>query len=107
MISTTSADLLPISTIQHLLNSPAYVGQKAIGVRGERRLVDAAWPAIVESETFERTQRVLAVNGPTNHSQVKQVRHVHTLRGGLLVCGRCGATMEGRSGTGRQGRTYF
>ena len=95
------------TAVQRLLKNPAYVGQKVIDVRGERRVVEAVWPAVVEPATFERAQRLLELNGRTNHSQAKDVRHVHILGGGLLVCGRCSGTMQGRSGTGKQGRVYF
>lgn len=95
------------TSVQHLLKNPAYIGKKAIDARGQRRLVEAVWPAIVDTDTFDRVQRLLAVNARTNHSQAKQVRHVHILAAGIMECGRCGTAMVGRSGTGRLGKTYF
>ena len=41
---------LAYSGVQRLLKNPAYIGQKVIDVRGERRTVDAVWPAIVPPE---------------------------------------------------------
>lgn len=95
------------SAVQRLLKNPAYVGRKIIDARGERRTVEAVWPGIVDPETFERAQRLLVLNGRSNHNQAKSPRHVHTLGAGLLSCGRCGTSMQGRSGTGRLRKTYF
>jgi site-specific DNA recombinase len=94
------------SKVQHLLKNPAYVGRKVIDIRGERREVTAVWPGIVDEETFDRVQHLLALNARTNHSQVRAIRHVYPVAG-LLRCGRCDAVMVGRSGHGRGGKAYF
>lgn len=99
--------LFGTTTVQHMLKNPAYAGKKLIDARGERRLVAAVWPAIIDDDVFRRAQRLLALNGRTNHSQARTPRHVHVLAGGLLRCGRCGAAMQGRSGTGKHGKAYF
>jgi hypothetical protein len=65
------------------------------------------WLGIVDADKFQRVQGLLALNGRSNRSQVRTVQHAHALSGGLLVCGRCGEVMPGRSGTGRFGKTYF
>ena len=95
------------TTVQHLLKNPAYIGQKLIDARGEGRTVDAVWPAIIDVDTFDQAQRLLRANRRTSHSQAKKLRHVHLLGGGLLHCGCCREPMQGRSGTGRLGKTYF
>lgn len=96
-----------LTSVQYLLKNPAYIAKKEVEDQdGNRRLVDAVWPAIVESATFDEVQRLMAVNGQSRHNGAQTVRHVHVL-GGLLVCGRCGGVLEGRSGTGSKGKVYF
>ncbi len=104
-----------LSSVQYLLKNPAYIGKKEINKKARGRLgdasgyhlVDAVWPAIVDEEKFSQVQSLMAANGRTNHNGSRAIRHAHVLSGGLLKCGRCGSVMEGRSGTGRLGVTYF
>ena len=101
------------SSVQYLLKNPAYVAQKEINkstkmrAKGEYRLVDAVWPAIVTREKFDAVQRLMRANGQSNHNGAAPVRHTYVLSGGILHCGRCSGPMEGRSGTGRLGVKYF
>lgn len=95
------------TTVQHMLKNVAYIGKKKVATAEGLQLVESVWPAIVEIETFERVQAVLAANARSNHGGTKRARHVYVLSAGLLHCGRCGTAMEGRSGTGRGGRRYF
>ena len=103
-----------ITSVQYLLKNPAYAGKKEVNKKAksrsegmDHRLVDTVWPGIVDEEKFEQVQRLMAANGRTNHNGSRLVRHTYTLNGGLLYCGRCHSAMEGRSGTGRLGTTYF
>lgn len=86
------------------MKNQAYVGEKVLG---DGRIVAAVWPGIVDRDTFDRVQDLMKRNGRTNRNVAKQVRHVHILSHGLLKCGRCDGEMQGRSGTGRSGTTYF
>jgi hypothetical protein len=100
------------TSVQYMLRNPAYIGRKEINKSGkmkgrEYELVDAVWPGIVQREKFEQVQNMLAVNGCTRHNGARPLRHVYVLSPGLLYCGRCGGTMEGRSGTGHLGVSYF
>jgi site-specific DNA recombinase len=103
-----------VTAVQYLLKNHTYTGRKEIGKdprsrgRGtECRVVDAVWPEIVDEEKFERVRQMIAANGKTNHNGARRVRHAYVLNSGLLYCGRCRTSMEGRSGTGRLGVTYF
>ena len=49
----------------------------------------------------------MAANKRSNHNGSKPTQHVYILSGGLLHCGRCSSSMEGRSGRGRLGVKYF
>ena len=97
-----------LTSVQYLLKNPAYVGKKAVvGADGATQVIDAVWPAIVDEPQFIEVQRLMAANGRSRHNGAQTVRHVHVLGGGLLTCGPCGTVMEGRSGTGSKGKTYF
>lgn len=100
-----------ISLVQYLLKNPTYIGKKEIAENGNNgkgpRLVQAVWPAIVSKEKFEAAQRLMAQNGKTNRNAAKPVQHAYVLSRGILHCGRCGTSMEGRCGTGRLGKKYF
>jgi site-specific DNA recombinase len=104
------------STVQYLLKNPAYIGMKEInkkhiheksGAGCEYRLVKATWPGIVDKEKFDAVQGLMRENGQTNRNAAEPVRHAYVLGNGILRCGRCDSTMEGRSGTGRLKTTYF
>lgn len=92
------------TTVQHMLKNRAYIGEKTLQ---DGRVIAAVWPGIVDPEKFQRAQELLARNGRTHRNGAREVRHVHILSHGLLRCGRCRSQMQGRSGTGKQGRVYF
>ena len=58
-------------------------------------------------DEVEAVQRLLDENGQTRHNGSDVVRHTFVLSRGILHCGRCGTSMDGRSGTGRLGTKYF
>jgi site-specific DNA recombinase len=102
-----------LNTVQYLLKNPAYMGKKEVNTqyRGkeapagkEYRLVDAGEP-IIDAETFDEVQRLMATNGQHRHNG-QAIRHTFVLSGSA-VCGRCGGPLAGRSGTGKQGKVYF
>ena len=94
------------STVQQMLKNVAYIGKReATGPDGPI-LVDAVWPGILDPDLFERVRALMAANARTRHSATKRINHTYVLSGGLTRCGRCGGTIEGRSGTGRLGKKY-
>src|SRR5439155_5342342 len=101
--------------VQYLLKNPAYIGMKEIAAQtggghpndAEPRLVPAVWEPIVERETFDEVQRLMAANAKARTNQARQFQHTYVLSNGLLVCEACGAAMEGRSGIGHLGTRYF
>ena len=95
------------STVQQMLKNVSYIGKREVQGPDGPYLVDAVWPAVVEPDLFARVQALMAANARTHHSAVRPVRHTYALNGGLVRCGRCGGTLEGRSGTGRGGVRYF
>jgi site-specific DNA recombinase len=72
------------------------------------RIVDARWGPIVDEEKFWKVQELLKKNRESRHNSVKPIKHNYLLNGGLLWCGKCGAQMDGKPGTGaRQVRYYY
>ena len=61
-------------------------------------------PAIIDKELFEAVQRRLSKNGT---APARGKAKVDYLLSGKLFCGHCGAPMNGESGTGRHGKTYY
>ncbi len=63
--------------------------------------IDGGMPVLVDSETFERAQRVprAKIRANENWADYKL--------SGKLFCGICGMPMHGYGGTGRGGRSYF
>lgn len=97
-----------LQDLQRMLKNRAYIAEKVVDKRhGGEQVVPAVWPALVERDTFDAVQRLMQSNGYTNRNGAKDGKHIHVLSQGLLVCGRCGTAMQGRSGTGRQGRRYY
>jgi site-specific DNA recombinase len=105
-----------ITRLQYLLKNRAFIGMKEIAkqkqvthtaAEGEYREVPAVWPAIIDRETFDAVQALMAKNGQTRTNQAREHKHVYVLNTGLLFCGACGSQMEGRSGTGRLGTRYY
>ncbi len=99
------------SSVQYLLKNPAYIGKKELnkGPKSKAReyqVVQAVWPSIVDEAKFGEAQRLMAANNRTCHNGAAFIRHPYVLSG-LLHCGRCRSSMEGRSGTGRLGVRYF
>ena len=95
------------STVQQMLKNVAYIGKREIAGANGPSLVDAVWPGILDPDLYGRVQALMAANGQTGHNDSSKVSHIYVLSGGLTRCGRCGGTMQGRSGTGRLGKEYF
>lgn len=49
----------------------------------------------------------MALNRQSKHNGTTPRRHSYLLNGGLLSCGECGGTMEGRCGTGSKGTKHY
>jgi hypothetical protein len=68
-------------------------GKNRRGKNGFPVRVEGAWPAIVDSETFNRVQNVLASRSP----RITKPRSITSnyLLGGMMRCAECGAPMIG------------
>lgn len=95
-----------ITALQHILTNKAYVGLREIGkVRGETSVVKAAWPAIIDVETFNKAQARLSLN--KNKYKPAEWKSYPFPLTELLVCGECGKHLGGKSGHGRNGKHFY
>jgi site-specific DNA recombinase len=97
-ITSTSGRRWPSSTFQRMLRAPAQAGVRShLG-----KLLPGNWEPLVSREDWDRLQAVL--DGRTIGGRYRRTVDRHFLTG-LLVCGRCGATMGGAS-VGRRPMEY-
>lgn len=66
------------------------------------RMVDAAWPAIVDESVFWQVQGVLKDNQKSSRKQSR----VYILRG-FLECGLCGDALVGKAANGRNSKYFY
>ena len=67
-------------------------------------VIENGIPAIIDKELFEAVQRRLS---KTATAPARGKAKVDYLLSGKLFCGHCGASMNGESGIGRHGKTYY
>jgi hypothetical protein len=94
-------------TVVDLLRNVAFTGKTYSLSRSRRegRIIDAAWPAIVESEVFDRVQAVLANNRMAGRGGPRHGATRSYVFSGLLLCEACGRPM--RAITDRSSRYYY
>jgi site-specific DNA recombinase len=92
-VSTATGKQWSPNTLRGVITSP-----RVTGLRQHRGEVvgDATWPAIVPRDLWERARAVL-----TDPSRERRGRPARFLLTGLLVCGRCGATLMGGANNGK------
>ncbi len=101
-------------TLHKMLTNRAYIGQREInkhnrGVDPAKLkeedcyfYVDAQWPAIIPLKLFNDVQDLLQ----ENKKKARKYTHRFVLTG-FIKCGKCGARLIGKSGTGRNGKYYY
>lgn len=88
------------SSISRIIKNKKYIGvYEAMGV-----VKEDAFEPIVSKEVFYLAQRE---TGKRRTSKVIRNDTAEYLLAGKLFCGHCGKTMQGISGTGKSGQTYY
>jgi site-specific DNA recombinase len=87
-LTTSQGSLWTTTALRRLLGSPSVAALRRLG---DGTLVDGVWPALVDRDTWEATQRALAARGRSGRRESL----MYLLSGGLGVCGRCGSTLTG------------
>ena len=102
-----------VHSIRRILTNYGYIGKREVNklkkglsqskLKSEERytMVDATWPAIIDSAIFEKVQAKLKAN---KRSYAKA--YYDFLFSGLLACDECGVSLCGQSSLGR-GHRYF
>ena len=95
-----------ITALQHILTNKAYGGLREIGKSGAKvTVVKAAWPAIIDADTFSLVQERLRLN-KNKYKPTEWKTYPFSLTE-ILVCGECGKHFGGKSGHGRNGKHYY
>ena len=89
------------NSLRNQLASPVPAGKLAV----EDELHEGQHEAIVDQETWDAVQALLAEHRPDRRRPTPGASKTNTLLGGLLRCGVCGASMSPH-GTQRHGRKY-
>lgn len=98
--------IFQLDMVHHILRNKAYAGLRAFKTKeGEEEAVKAAWSAIVDEDTFEKTQKLLSKNRYIKRSHLDQ-RYPYTLSG-VCYCKFCGDRMSGKSAHGRNGKVGY
>lgn len=102
------------SSLHNLLTNLALIGKREINkanrsVFGDElpeseryRVVQAAWPAVIDEKLFWQVQKTLV----SNRKIAKPYKHVYRVSG-MVNCGACGETMNGQSANGNGGRFFY
>lgn len=99
-LKTRSGKKVPKQTFHKILRNPFYAGWLVVSKWSERRRGN--FEALVEQDTFDRVQAILAGRNP-NVTPHQRNRPDFPLRG-LAKCGKCGGAMTGGWSTGRSKR---
>ncbi len=96
------------TTIHKILGNEAYVGKLVWGKSGLRNLepiiLENAWPAIVDKNTYEKAQAMLRSRAFINtHPQRSASQY---LLSGLAKCGYCGKALVGQDAKGGKFNYY-
>ena len=98
-ISNTKGSAVSWAAVQHMLSNRRYIGEYSF----RDIVIPDGIPAIVPLDLFERVQEKLEKNKKAP-ARAKAVENY--LLSTKIFCGHCGATMNGESGTGRNGTTH-
>jgi len=97
-----SADRVPtvrggnwrVATLRGMLSNPLYIGR--VRMRGEER--DGTHEAIIDAETWERAQSLVAAQGVSRaKGRGRKPKGKHLFTRGLLRCAECGESMTPRT----------
>ena len=95
-----------VDTLQSLLKNKTYLGIKVLRHKdGTVEEIKAVWPAIIETETFQKVQERLAKNKNRYKPESWKVYPFPLTE--LVQCGDCGKSLGGKSGTGRKEKYHY
>lgn len=98
-VTTNYSKSISLNTIQRMLSNRRYIGEYKFG----EVVIPDAIPALVDKDLFERVQEMMDKNkrAPSRHKAEDD--YLLTTK---LFCGKCGAMMNGESGTSHTTTTH-
>ena len=102
-IKTTRGNLWENRTIEYILRNPVYIGKIRWNPKGKTSrnfdnpdimLVDGQHEPIIDVETFEKVQEIIAENKRTHIPHVHHKVNDDFMLHGLVKCSNCGATLS-------------
>ncbi|MGZ3806096.1 MAG: recombinase family protein, partial [Pseudobdellovibrionaceae bacterium] len=92
--------MFKIDQVHKVLRNKTYIGVRVFSTKGGHDdEVKAVWPAIIDEDTFDRTQTLLKKNRHRKRTHLDQ-RYPFILSG-VCFCAVCGDRMSGKSAHGR------
>ena len=102
-IKTTRGNLWENRTVDYILQNPVYIGKIRWNPKGKTSrnfdnpdimLVDGQHESIIDVETFEKVQEIIAENKRTHIPHVHHKVNDDFMLHGLVKCSNCGATLS-------------
>lgn len=93
-------------TLHTILRNKTYAGVKVFKVGKEKQETKGAWPPIIDEITFKRVQEILTKNNKGRKKSPRENRYPYILSG-LVVCGKCGEKLCGKSANGEAGKIAY
>jgi site-specific DNA recombinase len=92
-----------LDNLQAMVKNKMYLGIKTYKQNGETKEAEAVWPPIIDQDTFQMANAVLARNKKltTKNEDGKDTRYPYILSG-LVSCKVCGDRLSGRSAHGKK-----
>ena len=97
---------ITLGKIYGALTNRAYLAIRQINKRSKEspEEVPAAWPPIICERLFQKTQTILKANTDRYHRRGPH-RYIYLLSG-LLICGKCGQKLQGKSAYSSSGKRH-
>lgn len=93
-----------INSLRHILHNRAYIGE----YRWNDMVTPNGLPRLIDDATFEKVQKMFQENKRTNRQNSPVIKkEVDFWLTKKLVCGECGCSMCGTSGTGKHGELHY
>lgn len=98
-VTNTRGNAISWSVVQHILSNRRYIGEYAF----QDIVIPDGIPAIVPLDLFERVQEKLQKNSKAPSRNKAKENYLLTTK---IFCGNCGTSMNGETGTSRNGTVH-
>lgn len=106
-IKTVNGKSFTVNSLRNILMNRAYIGEYKYG----SVLIPGGMPRLVDDETFQAAQARLEANKRGGKGAVKKLHPEIAIEDywltGKVICGLCGGTLQGMSGTSKAGKLYY